>query len=63
MRVKELISKLQNFDHNAFIYINYEPNYEDPFIVVEADTNNILLVPKNKYSERKENQECRFIED
>lgn len=62
MRVKELIKKLQNFDPNAFIYINYEPNYEDPFIVVEADTSNILLVPKNKYSELKDNQEFSFIE-
>ena len=63
MRVKELIKKLQNFDPNAFIYINYEPNYEDPFLVIEADTNNILLVPKNKYSELKDNQEFSFIED
>ena len=62
MRVKELIKKLQNFDPNTFIYINYEPNYEDLFIVVEADTNNILLVPKNKYSELKDNQEFNFIE-
>ena len=45
MRVKDLIKSLQNFDENAFVYLNIEPNIEDEFLVVRADTDNILLVP------------------
>ena len=60
MRVKELIEKLQNFDSDAFVYLNTECNIEDKFLVVRADTDNILLVPAYNYDMLANQQEFSF---
>lgn len=60
MRVKELIEKLQNFDSDAFVYLNTECNIEDEFLVVRADTDNILLVPAHNFDLLASNQEFSF---
>lgn len=60
MRVKELIEKLQNFDSNAFVYLNTECNIEDEFLVVRADTDNILLVSAHNYDMLSKQQEFSF---
>lgn len=63
MRVKELIEKLQNFDSDAFVYLNTECNIEDKFLVVRADTDNILLVPAYNYDMLANQQEFSFYID
>ena len=63
MKVKELIKKLQNFDQEAYIYINSEKNLEDEFLVVRADTDNILLVPTYCYDILANEQEFSFYID
>lgn len=63
MRVKELIEKLQNFDSDAFVYLNIECNIEDKFLVVRADTDNILLVPAYDYDMLANQQEFSFYID
>ena len=63
MRVKELIEKLQNFDSDAFVYLNTECNIEDKFLVVRADTENILLVPAYNYDMLANQQEFSFYID
>lgn len=60
MRVKDLIEKLQNFDENAFVYLNTECNIEDEFLVVKADTDNILLVSAHNFDLLASNQEFSF---
>jgi len=60
MRVKDLIEKLQNFDENAFVYLNTECNIEDEFLVVRADTDNILLVSSYNYDMLSKQQEFSF---
>jgi hypothetical protein len=60
MRVKELIKNLQKFDENAFVYLNTECNIEDEFLVVRADTDNILLVPAHNYDTLSKQQEFSF---
>lgn len=60
MRVKDLIEKLQNFDENAFVYLNTECNIEDEFLVVKADTDNILLVSAHNFDLLSSNQEFSF---
>jgi hypothetical protein len=61
MRIKELLQILQNFDPEAFIYINYEPNFEDEFCVVKADDDNILIVPNYLYEHLAKSQDLSFI--
>lgn len=61
MKVKELIKKLQQYQ-DCYIYINREMNIEDEFIVVKADTDNILLVPIAELGELKNGQEFSFKE-
>lgn len=56
MTSKELIEKLEKFP-NAYVYINYEQNVEDEFVLAMADTNNILLVPIANLGELKVCQE------
>ena len=63
MRVKDLIEKLQNFDSDAFVYLNTECNIEDKFLVVRADTDNILLVPAYNYDMLANQQEFSFCID
>ena len=63
MRVKELIEKLQNFDSDAFVYLNTECNIEDEFLVVRADTDNILLVSAHNYDMLSKQQEFSFYID
>ena len=63
MRVKDLIEKLQNFDSDAFVYLNTECNIEDKFLVVRADTDNILLVPAYNYDMLANQQEFSFYID
>ena len=60
MRVKDLVEKLQNFDENAFVYLNTECNIEDEFLVVKADTDNILLVSAHNFDLLASNQEFSF---
>ena len=60
MRIYNLIRSLQKFDENAFVYLNTERNIEDEFLVVKADTDNILLVPQYKFDELKDSQEFSF---
>ena len=63
MKVKELLQQLGKYaDLDTYIYINYEPNYEDNFKVVMADTGSLLLVPLAKYDELKDSQEFYFEE-
>lgn len=62
MKVRELISILQNLDPEAFVYLNFETNIEDEFDVVTSDTNNILLVPIAKEEELTLNQVFDFLE-
>ena len=61
MKVKELIEKLQQYQ-DCYIYINRDLNIEDEFIVVKADTDNILLVPIAELGELKSGQEFSFKE-
>lgn len=63
MKVKDLIEKLKNFDSEAYIYINYEQNFEDEFFIKIADTNNVLLIPVAKFKELSNSQEFSFLED
>lgn len=63
MKVKDLIKKLKNFDGEAYVYINYEQNFEDEFFVKIADTNNVLLIPEVKFEELSDIQEFSFLED
>lgn len=62
MKVKDLIQQLSEYaDLDTFVYINYEKNWEDEFRVVEADTGNLLFVPKSLYLELKDSQEFTFV--
>lgn len=63
MRIKELIEKLQKFDSDAFIYLNTECNIEDEFLVVRADTDNILLVSAHNFDMLANQQEFSFYID
>ena len=60
MRVKDLIKNLQKFDEEAFVYLNTECNIEDEFLVVRADTDNILLVSSHNYDMLSKQQEFSF---
>lgn len=63
MILKELIKKLQQYPETAYVYINHELNIEDEFMVVKADTDNILLVPLAQLEELKNKQEFSFKEN
>lgn len=61
MLIKELIKKLQTISEK-YVYINSEKNIEDEFVIVEADTGNILFVPLCKIDELKNSQLFSFKE-
>lgn len=63
MTIKELLKLIEELQVHpeTYIYINYEQNYEDEFVLVRSDTDNLLLVPKCKFEELKDSQEFSFI--
>ena len=61
MKVKDLIYTLQSFDQDAYVYMNFDKNIEDNFIVTKSDTDNILIVPEYKVEELSKSQEFVYI--
>lgn len=65
MEISKLIGILMEYERenpNAYVYINYEPNFEEEIRVHKADTGNILLVPEIKELDLCENQEFFFVD-
>ena len=58
--VGELRSILEQFSDETPIYIHYEKNYEDRFIVALEIDNAVLLVPVEKLKDLSENQNLIF---
>lgn len=58
--VGELRSILEQFPDETPIYIHYEKNYEDRFIVALEIDNAVLLVPVEKLKDLSENQNLIF---
>lgn len=60
MTVQDLIIYLRALDQDKYIYINFEPNFEDEFDVFLSDAGNYELVPLFLVKDLKENQEFRL---
>ena len=58
--VGELRSILERFPDETPIYIHYEKNYEDRFVVALEIDNAVLLVPVEKLKDLSENQNLIF---
>lgn len=58
--VGELRSILEQFPDDTPIYIHYEKNYEDRFVVALELDNAVLLVPLEKLKDLSENQNLIF---
>lgn len=58
--VGELRSILERFPDETPIYIHYEKNYEDRFVVALEIDNAVLLIPVEKLKDLSENQNLIF---
>ena len=58
--VGELRSILEQFPDETSIYIHYEKDYEDRFVVALEIDNAVLLVPVEKLKDLSENQNLIF---
>lgn len=56
MPIKVLIDLLSNLDQTKYIYLNYNIDYQDEFVVAECDDENVVLVPKYKLEKLKNSQ-------
>lgn len=58
--VGELKKLLQNVDDSETVYIHYEPNYEDRFVVTQELDGSILFIPVEKLKDLLNNQNLEF---